>query len=186
MLFRVAYLSVNNTLVLLRLLPMSDRKQGCRDLGAAPSVHGPRTATARRESLLHPSRPGLARRSAAPAPPRRPAQPAVGGAAGDRAALAPQPDRSPALQDVPNQEDRAAKNHPVDPPAGAGPGRRERHLGVPKNPRRTARPRHCGCHFDRVGDPPRGRYRPSAPTTHGRHSCARKPTPCSPPISSTP
>src|SRR5947207_707173 len=84
------------------------QRQGCGDPGPPPPDHGARTAPARREDPVRPYRPGVSRRPAAQAAPRRAAPHPAAGTPRDRAALAPRPDHPPARGDLPPQVCRAA------------------------------------------------------------------------------
>lgn len=114
-------------------------RQGRRDPRAPAPDHGPATTATRRPGPVHASGPGLAGSPVAPAATNRAEPPAAAGAPGDRAALAPGPDRPPACQKFPAPPGRTATNHPVDPPPRPAPGLREHHLGIPPHPRRTTR-----------------------------------------------
>src|SRR5258705_2510975 len=138
--------------------------QGHRNPGPPAPDHAPRAATARREGPVHPRRPCVPRRAATPtAPPRAPPHPAAD-TSRYRAALAPRPDHPPTRGDLPPQACRAPTDRAVDPRAGATPGPREQLVGLPQNPRRTARAGHQGRRLDRLGDTPRSRHRPGTPT----------------------
>ena len=187
MLFRLAYLGVTNALAVLRLLPMSDRNKDAEILALRHQIavlerhlHGERIRftpadRALLAALLHRLPRDVLRRIRLLVRPETVLR-------WHRNLIGDQH----ATISGPHQAGRPP-NDPVDPPAGAAPGPREQHVGVPQNPRRTPRPGHQGRRLDRLGDSPRGRHRPgtaSAPATPGQRFCAPKPTPSSPPISS--
>jgi hypothetical protein len=129
-----------------------------------PPDHSAATSTRRHQSAIQPSRPGVTRRTPAPitAPDR--AQAPAAGPPGYDPALAPRPAPPTPRQSVATETLGPTTHHPVYPSAGSTPGHGEPELGLPPNPRRTARPRHHGGRLDRVADPHQRRHCPCTRT----------------------
>ena len=135
MLLRLAYLGVTNALALLRLLPMSDRAKDAEILALRHQItvlqrqlHGEKVRftpadRALLAALLHPLPRDVLRQIRLLVRP------------GDRAALAPRPDRRTSRPHLPPEACRAAAHHPIHPPAGAAPGPGEQLVGIPAHPR---------------------------------------------------
>ncbi|WP_327002596.1 transcriptional regulator [Dactylosporangium sp. NBC_01737] len=165
MLLRLAYLGVTNALAMLRLLPVSDRAKDVEILALRHQVavlerqlHGEKVRfdpadRAFLAALLHRLPRDVLRRVRLLV------------RADTVLRWHPRPARPTARSALTTQTRRAATHGPVHPRPGVAPGPGEQHVGVPKDPRRAARPVHQGRRVDRLGDLARCGDRPGPERT---------------------
>jgi putative transposase len=149
---------------MLRLLPISDRAKDAEILALRHQIIVLQRQLHGQKIRFTPRRPGIARRAAAPTPPRRATPDPATGASRDRAALASRPDRRTSCSHLSPEACRPAAHGAVHPRAGATPRAGEQFMGIPAHPRRTTRPRRQGRRIHGLGDPPRRRHRPRSRT----------------------